>query len=72
MFDDLVCPLFGNYSRVLQALQGLSEDDPRHHNVSVLVFVVERQVESLCERVSHHQSQHISVALLCTHAIYSS
>ena len=53
MFDDLVCPLFGNYSRVLQALQGLSEDDPRHHNVSVFVFVVERQVESLCERVSH-------------------
>ena len=53
MFDDLVCPLFGNYSRVLQALQGFSEDDPRHDNVFVLAFVVERQVESLCERVSH-------------------
>ena len=52
MFDDLVCPLFGNYSRVLQALQGLSEDDPRHHNVSVLAFVVGRQVESLCEDIS--------------------
>ena len=50
MFDDLVCPLFGNYSRVLQALQGY---DPRHHKVSAFAFVVERQVESLCERVSH-------------------
>ena len=55
MFDDLLCPLFGNYGRILQALQGLSEDDPRHHNVSVLAFVVERQVESLCcERLTHN------------------
>ena len=46
MFDETTVVSF-------QALQGLSEDDPRHHNVSVLAFVVERQVESLCEDVSH-------------------
>ena len=52
VFGDLVCPLFGIYSRMQQALIGLSEDDLNYHNVSVFAFVFERQAESLCERVS--------------------
>ena len=54
VFDNLVCPLFGIYSRMQQTLMSLSEDDQNYHNVSVLNFVVERQAESLCELVSPH------------------
>ena len=52
IFDNVVCPLFGFYTRMEQALLDLSESDRRYHNVSVLTFVVERQTKALCERVS--------------------
>ena len=55
-FNSLVCPLFGIYSRFSTALQSLPEEDPRHHDVSVLVFVTERHAESLCEDVSSQLS----------------
>ena len=52
IFDDLVCPLFGIYSRMQQTLLSISENDWRHRSVSVLNFLMERQAETLCERVS--------------------
>ena len=52
MFDNLVCPLFEIYSDMQQTLQILSEGDVKHHSVSVLTFVTERQIEALCRRVS--------------------
>ena len=55
-FNSLVCPLFGIYSRFYTALQSLPEEDPRHHDVSVLVFVTERHAKSLCEDVSSQLS----------------
>ena len=55
-FNSLICPLFGIYSRFYVALQSLPEEDPRHHNVSVLVFVTERHAGSLCEDVSSQLS----------------
>ena len=55
-FNSLVCPLFGIYSCFYVALQSLPEEDPRHHDVSVLVFVTERHAESLCEDVSSQLS----------------
>ena len=55
-FNSLVCPLFGIYSRFYTALQSLPEEDPRHHDVSVLVFVTERHAGSLCEDVSSQLS----------------
>ena len=36
IFDDLVCPLFGIYGRMQQTLLSISENDWRHHSVSVL------------------------------------
>ena len=50
---NLVCSLFGVYSRLKQTLENLSEGDMRIHNVSVLIFVAQRQTKTLCERVRH-------------------
>ena len=65
VFGDLVCPIFGMYSRMQQTLLALSDDDSRYHSVSVLTFVLKRQAESLCERVSIHYF----IELLPLHAI---
>ena len=60
-FNRLLCPLFGMYSRMQQTLLSLLENDERHHNVSLLTFLFERETGAVCERVSiSYTTVHVS------------
>ena len=47
-----VCSLFGYYSTFHQTLGSLPESDVRHHNLSTILFVVEKHMQTSCRYVS--------------------
>lgn len=52
LFENMVCPLFGHYSRYYQTLQSLPEGDSRHTNISLITVVSEKLAEASCKHVS--------------------